>query len=381
MFRRSVSKANMEEPQQIPSSSDAGQNSSRQIAPNPPFNDSPEPAFQFHRIFIGDDGLRSGWRFAIYIAAFLALAQVLSVVVRRLVPSSVVQTSPLWGFLIGECISLVAAIAPAFVLSRFEQRPFGAYGLPRQGAFGERFWVGVVWGIASFTLLILVMRGLGIFSFGVLALHGVHLVKFAVFWAVLFLVVGFFEEFLTRGYTLFTLSQGIGFWPAAVLLSLVFGGSHLQNKGEAYIGAAGAAAIGLFFCLTLRRTGSLWFAVGMHMSWDWSETYLYSVPDSGLVLPGHLLNSSFHGSVWLTGGSVGPEGSILLFVLIGLMALVFDRMTRRDSLHLLVRQQCKRESASSAIECDHRLITAGQRDRTGVQEHTLRVRRGDDHVV
>ena len=278
------------------------------------------------RIFIGDDGLRSGWRLLIYIAVFIALAQLLSAVARHFFPRPRGAAPPLWGFLLGECISLVSAILPALALSRLERRPFGAYGLSRQDAFGTRFWIGAAWGIASFTLLILVMRVIGVFSFGVLALHGVRLVKFAAFWAVLFLTVGLFEEFLFRGYSLATLAQGVSFWPAAIITSAAFGFVHLGNKGEGWAGALGAAAIGLFFCLTISRTASLWFAIGLHMSWDWSETYLYSVPDSGLVLPGHLLNSSFHGPAWLTGGSVGPEGSVLLFVLIGVMTLVFDRI-------------------------------------------------------
>jgi hypothetical protein len=150
--------------------------------------------------------------------------------------------------------------------------------------------------------------------------------KFAAFWAVLFLVVGLFEEFVTRGYTQFTLTQGIGFWPAAILLSAAFGAIHLGNQGEGWIGALGAACIGLFFCLTLRRTGTLWFAVGMHASWDWGETFFYSVPDSGLIAPGHLLKSSFHGSRWLTGGSVGPEGSVLLVLIIAVLWITFDRL-------------------------------------------------------
>jgi hypothetical protein len=52
---------------------------------------------------------------------------------------------------------------------------------------------------------------------------------------------------------------------------------------------------------------------------------LYSVPDSGGVSPGHLLKSSFHGPKWLTGGSVGPEGSVLIFVLLVLLWILFDR--------------------------------------------------------
>ncbi len=87
-----------------------------------------------------------------------------------------------------------------------------------------------------------------------------------------------------------------------------------------------AALIGFFFCLTLRRTGNLWFAVGFHAAWDWGESFLYSVPDSGEMVTGHLLKSSFHGSTWLTGGSVGPEGSVLVFILIALLWVAFNRL-------------------------------------------------------
>jgi hypothetical protein len=47
-------------------------------------------------------------------------------------------------------------------------------------------------------------------------------------------------------------------------------------------------------------------------------------------VPGHLLNSSFHGSRWLTGGSVGPEGSVLVFVVIAAAWLLFDRLYARS---------------------------------------------------
>src|SRR5208282_5281497 len=134
--------------------------------------------------------------------------------------------------------------------------------------------------------------GLHAFAFGHVVLHGSRLTRFAAFWALMFLLVGLFEEFLMRGYTQFTLARGIGFWPAAVTLSCGFGLIHLRNEGEHWQGLLAAAAIGFFLCLTLRRTGNLWFAVGFHAAWDWGETYLYSVPDSGTMMPGHLLRSN-----------------------------------------------------------------------------------------
>jgi uncharacterized protein len=170
------------------------------------------------------------------------------------------------------------------------------------------------------------MYGLGLFHVGRLAMHGPRILKFAAFWAIMFLLVGFFEDFLFRGYSQFTLTRMVGFWPAAILLSCVFGLVHLQNAGEEWSGLLAAAAIGFFFCLTLRRTGNLWFAVGFHAAWDWGETFFYSVPDSGTIFPGHLLKSSFHGPRWLTGGVVGPEGSVLCFVVIAIVWAAFAKV-------------------------------------------------------
>lgn len=279
-----------------------------------------------YSIFFGPDGLRAGWRFAIYLSAFFALFYLISLVTRPFLHLNPHQKPPVWVLLLGELELLVAAVLPAVALAKYERRRLGTYGLPLENAFARQFWVGALWGICAITVLMLVMRGVGVFYFGGLALHGIRILKFAVFWAVLFLVVGLFEEFTSRGYTLFTLARGMGFWPAAVLLSAAFGAIHLGNPGEAWVGAVAAAFIGLFFCFTLRRTGTLWFAVGAHASWDWGESFLYSVPDSGQVAPGHLLSSSFHGSRWLTGGSVGPEGSVFVFVVIAAMWVLFDRL-------------------------------------------------------
>jgi uncharacterized protein len=230
-----------------------------------------------------------------------------------------------WWMLVTEASMMLAAILPAFVMSRIEDRPFSDFGLPARGAFGRNFWVGTLWGIASLTALMLGLRAAGGFTFGSLDLHGARIFKFAVFYALLFLMTGFFEEFLLRGYSQWVLTRGMHFWPAAALLSISFGAIHGANPGEAKTGLVAAALIGFFLCLTLRRTGNLWWAIGFHMAWDWGESYLYSVPDSGALLPGHLLNSSLHGPGWLTGGSVGPEGSYLVFVVIGALWVLFDR--------------------------------------------------------
>ena len=279
-------------------------------------------------IFWNERELRAGWRLVIFVVLFLAFAAVEFVLAVRLHLPQVTRTNiNASGLLVQEAVMMIAALAAAAILGALEGRPFAAYGLPPgAAAFGARFRQGIAWGFVMITGMILLIRLLGGFSFGELGLRGPALWGYAALWGLVFLCVGFLEEFLFRGYTQFTLASGIGFWPAATVLSAVFGAFHLANKGEHVMGALSVFVIGMFFCLTLRRTGDLWFAVGLHASFDWGETFLFSVPNSGIVVSGHLLNSSFHGPAWLTGGTVGPEASIMAFVVVALAAAIFSRV-------------------------------------------------------
>jgi CAAX protease family protein len=276
------------------------------------------------KIFLGPEGLRPIWRMVVYFLMFRALRFCLHALIYYAWP----DTGILWLQLVVESGLVIVVLIPAVFMSRIEHRRFGDYGLPLRQALGKLFWFGVLWGFGSITVLLLALHGVHAFDFGGFVLHGARAAKFAVFWGAFFLIVGFYEEFFTRGYTQFTLTQSVGFWPAAVLLSAGFGVLHLENPGESWVGILGAVLIGFFFCLTLRRTGNLWFAIGFHAAWDWGESYFYSVPDSGGIAPGHLMRSSLHGPSWLTGGSVGPEGSALLFVMFILLWVIFDRIYR-----------------------------------------------------
>jgi uncharacterized protein len=300
----------------VDSPAPSGSRSDYNLAGSSPFEG------RVHKTFFGPGGLRPIWLFILYLLVYRGLRFGLQLFLYYALP----DTGRLWLQVAAELGLTTIAVAPALLIGRIENRSFSYYGLPLRHAFGKLFWLGTLWGIASLSILLLALHAADAFDFGGLALHGMRVWKFALFWGGFFLIVGVYEEFLTRGYTQFTLTQVVGFWPAAVLLSLGFGVLHLENPGESWVGILGAVLIGFFFCLTLRRTGNLWFAVGFHASWDWGESYFYSVPDSGGMAPGHLLHSNFHGPRWLTGGSVGPEGSVFLFVLLILLWVVFDRL-------------------------------------------------------
>src|SRR2546427_199665 len=215
------------------------------------------------RTFVGPQGIRAGWRLLL----FVVLAQgVIGLplqwfVVRVLgLGDGGEWTAP--GFMLAETVGglgIVPTFAAAWLMSRMERRPFGAYGLPSRGAFGRQFWAGWGWGLGGVAALAALIAALGGLRVAGWALSGAALARAAVLWAIAMTLIGLAEEFAFRGYPQFTLASGIGFWRAAALLSLVFGGLHYFLKPmENLADFASVGLIGLFLCLTLRlshRTG------------------------------------------------------------------------------------------------------------------------------
>jgi hypothetical protein len=230
------------------------------VEPNPeslplsPLSPPEGPRTGLRAIFWNEREVRCIWRLLVYVSLFLLFflaATYLPLLLRLPQVGSVGISAP--SLLVTDASELLAAFVAAGVMTVLEARPFGVYGLPRAGAFGARFWQGALWGIAMITAVILLIRAFGGYSFGSLALEGASLWGYAALWLLVFLFVGLFEEFFFRGYAQFTVAMGVGFWPAAIGLSAVFGYIHTRNIGENKIGALSIFVIGMFFCLTLHR--------------------------------------------------------------------------------------------------------------------------------
>ncbi len=279
-------------------------------------------------IFFGPNGLRAGWRLLIFLAIIFALFVVLGGVLRVLHiggrnQAATGQLTPFSLSITEGTILLFTGIA-ALIMAKIERRKFSQYGLPFAGALGKNFWKGTIWGFLSVSGTLLTIFAFHGFRITGLAIHGTTILASTAAWSVTMLIVGLSEEFAFRGYPQFTLASGIGFWPAAFVFSALFGLAHTGNKGETIFGLLSVVVFGMLFCLFLLRTGNLWFAVGFHAGWDWGQTFLYGVPDSGLLSYHNLLNSSFSGPRWLTGGTVGPEASIFTPIALLVTAIIFS---------------------------------------------------------
>ena len=295
-----------------------------------------------HRILIGRDGLRAGWSLLIFITLFAGILYAAKYVTHKIDPNARNAAKsgleiPAKAAILRESVPLLAVLLLTWIMSKIERRPNSVYGLGGQRKV-TNFFAGLASGIVCLSLLVGTLWKAGLLVFDGRLLFGGDILRYGTTWLLAFLLVGLIEEYLTRGFVQYTLTRGLaglyrlafktrhsealGFWTAAVILSFLFGFSHRTNPGESPLGMLSAGLGGMVFSLALWRTGSLWWAIGIHTSWDWSQSFLYGVADSGLMAQHHLFATHPVGKPILSGGTTGPEGSIFIVAIIGLISLI-----------------------------------------------------------
>ena len=260
-----------------------------------------------HNIWKGPNGLRAGWRLLIYLALVFALGYATSKIVDLLSHGRLDDISYPAVAIVAFLPELLVVLLAAWIMAKFEGRSIAEYGLPWRRAFSARFWQAWAIGFVSLTLLLLFLRLVRAYSMGPLQLQSEEIVKNAFLWAMLVILGAIIEEFFYRGYLQFTLTSGIGFWPAALVTSALMGVAHILNPGWTVLGLLTVVGFGLIACFLLRRTGDLWMPLGLHAGWNWGEVYFYGIPCSGLMGHGQLFHGSLHGPAWLTGMPFGVE--------------------------------------------------------------------------
>jgi len=165
-------------------------------------------------------------------------------------------------------------------------------------------------------LLVVFVAGAMILTGGMalhgLALHGNDLAKLGLLWFVANILVGIGEEYTFRGYALQSLWRGVGFWPAPLITTAIFAGDHLEKPGENAMDIGMIFVLGLILALSVRQTGSLWWAVGWHAAFDLGQLFLIGTRNGGQTPVGHLFEVSFPGAAWLNGGDLGTEASVFM---------------------------------------------------------------------
>jgi uncharacterized protein len=157
------------------------------------------------------------------------------------------------------------------------------------------------------------------------------------------------EELWMRALLLRLLWRALGPVPAFTVAALVFGALHLANPGATPLAGATVVMAGLMFCALYALTGRLWVPIGLHLTWNLAQGYLFGATVSGKNLGGSILLSHARpgAPAWLTGGTFGPEASVIALILVttvtvgalGLIARRTGHFAAQPQPHTRSRQQ------------------------------------------
>lgn len=283
------------------------------------------------KIFItpAEGRLRSGWRLLAFVVLLLL---VVSVVVW--VFASLAASSPLLSFLVEETfISFVSiTVAVAFARHWYDRRSFHSLGLIWNFGAARDLIVGVLIAGAVMALIFLAEWGLGWLSFSGLSAQtaGTNLIGSLGLWAAVFIMVGWYEELLFRGYTLQNLIDGLGTRLGLLVSSILFALAHYGNPNLTWVAILGLLAAGYFMAFGYLRTRQLWLPIGLHIGWNFFEGPIFSFPVSGLE-SFRLLNVNVHGPEIFTGGAFGPEAGLIVVPALALGAVFIQLYSQKFS--------------------------------------------------
>jgi len=267
-------------------------------------------------ILFGSDGkLRSGWRAAIFVAAFIFALVLLGAIVFRLMSFAGFSrdANPALFTVLGAAVPLAAAILMGWLCGKYvESLPFRALGAWFTTSWFKHLIFGIAIGAATVSLAIGIASVFGNldFSFNVADTNSILRTLFISF--IIFAVAAAFEEALFRGYILQTFARSGLAWPAILLTSVFFGAVHLDNPGAGYLSSLNTALAGIWFGVAYLKTRDLWLVWGLHLMWNWMQGSIFGVEVSGLTefVQFPLLKETDSGPAWLTGENYGIEASV-----------------------------------------------------------------------
>ncbi|MFV0457566.1 MAG: lysostaphin resistance A-like protein [Actinomycetales bacterium] len=245
------------------------------------------------------------------------------------------------GLTVGLFVQAIVSVALFLLMMRWlVKRPALELGRPR-GALELGVGVGLGIGLMSLSVAIVAMLG----GYRV---TGFHLGAGLLAGLAIGVGAGFAEEIFFRGVLVRLLDKRFGSVVALVSTSLLFGLVHLTNPGSSVWGAVAIAIeAGLLLGAAYLLTRRLWLAIGIHIGWNFSQAGIFSINVSGSGMgAGGLLTSTMQGPDWLTGGSMGIEGSVVS-VAIGLAAGVWLLLLARRSGH--IQGRWRREMAPPEV--------------------------------
>ena len=91
------------------------------------------------------------------------------------------------------------------------------------------------------------------------------------------------EEIWCRGFMYERINVHYPLWVAVVVNGVLFGLLHSFNPGVSVMAIVGICITGLSYSLLRWYSGSIWTCMGIHTMWNFTQNFLFGLPNSGLV--------------------------------------------------------------------------------------------------
>jgi uncharacterized protein len=227
--------------------------------------------------------------------------------------------------------ALPVTVSVYLARTRLDRRPFSSLGLRLNNQATRDFLFG-------FGLPALLLGLIFLFEWAVGWLHVEAfawqtqtpiLILQGVFIAIIvFLLTGWGEELLFRGYWLQNLAEGLNWFWAVIISSIVFALAHSFNPDFTWEAILGLVVAGVFFAFGYMRTSLLWLPIGFHFGWNFFEGTVLGFQVSGLT-SFSLIQQTVNGPPTITGGAFGPEAGLIVLPALGLGAVLIYLYTRK----------------------------------------------------
>lgn len=246
---------------------------------------------------------------------------------------------------LGSASGIAVAIGVGVAARRLDRRPLRDLGLAIDAEWWRDLAVGLALGGGSIAVLYLLGSALGVYRprFAPGAPDGYTVVTGFVVVTAFMCLVGFYEEFVFRGYFLTNVAEGLteftgirrAIFGAVVLSSLGFALVHGLNPNMNLLGIGTITIAGIALGLGYVLTGRLALPIGFHSTWNLAH-FVFGLPVSGLELGVRLFETERVGSALVHGGAVGPEGGLLGLTMasLGCLAVVlYGRWIDGGTIH------------------------------------------------
>ena len=282
--------------------------------------------------------LRAGWRILIFLFTFLAFSMIIFLLRPLLGEITKKEFVQDYSLIIVSVLALGASVTVPLARKFLDKRSFVSLGLK----VNKKSLQDIVFGffLSGFmaALFFIVMIGLGLvefngFNFGNSNTLTESSFNFVQFMSVVsigsvlllfleYILVGYWEELVFRGYLLQNMSDGLGIKTAIVISCIIYGLIHAANPNASLLSSSIIVLFGYLRIFGYLATKMLWLSIGMHIGWNFFQGPVFGFAASGHKKAVVINQTIISDQEYLTGGEFGPEGSILIIPILILALFV-----------------------------------------------------------